>query len=64
MNEGILDSILPYLAGYKKPTRTTSDYVPIIKKNSMADVTKPDSFSGIYLSLLMSIVHHTEIFNV
>ncbi|CAH2240432.1 jg6176, partial [Pararge aegeria aegeria] len=47
INEGILDSILPYLVGYKKPSKTTSVYAPIIKStppNSSTDVKKPASF--------------------
>nr|XP_021182427.2 SANT and BTB domain regulator of class switch recombination [Helicoverpa armigera] len=47
VNEGILDSILPYLVGYKKPSKTTSVYTPIIKKvPSGTDVKKPASFGG------------------
>ncbi|XP_013167633.1 PREDICTED: uncharacterized protein KIAA1841 homolog [Papilio xuthus] len=47
INEGILDSILPYLVGYKKPSKTTSVYTPIIKKsNNESDVKKPASFGG------------------
>ncbi|CAB3246128.1 unnamed protein product [Arctia plantaginis] len=49
VNEGILDSILPYLLGYKKPSKTTSVYAPIIKKTPSAntvDVKKPASFGG------------------
>nr|XP_034827909.1 uncharacterized protein KIAA1841 homolog [Maniola hyperantus] len=49
INEGILDSILPYLVGYKKPAKTTSVYAPTIKKSppaSSADVNKPASFGG------------------
>ncbi|XP_052738882.1 uncharacterized protein LOC112050728 [Bicyclus anynana] len=49
INEGILDSILPYLVGYKKQSKTTSVYAPIIKKSptsSSADVKKPASFGG------------------
>ncbi|KAG7303234.1 hypothetical protein JYU34_011701 [Plutella xylostella] len=48
MNEGILDSILPYLVGYKKPVKTTSVYVPIIKKTTSTtnDIKKPTSFGG------------------
>ncbi|XP_039751919.1 uncharacterized protein LOC120627868 [Pararge aegeria] len=49
INEGILDSILPYLVGYKKPSKTTSVYAPIIKStppNSSTDVKKPASFGG------------------
>ncbi|CAH0402873.1 unnamed protein product [Chilo suppressalis] len=49
INEGILDSILPYLVGYKKPSKTTSVYTPIIKKapsNTTLDVKKPGSFGG------------------
>lgn len=49
INEGILDSILPYLIGYKKPNKTTSVYTPIIKKvlsTSTTDVKKPASFGG------------------
>ncbi|XP_028030603.1 uncharacterized protein KIAA1841 isoform X2 [Bombyx mandarina] len=49
INEGILDSILPYLVGYKKPSKTTSVYVPVIKKtqsNPTTDVKKPASFGG------------------
>ncbi|KAM3957862.1 LOW QUALITY PROTEIN: uncharacterized protein ACR2FA_008130 [Aphomia sociella] len=49
INEGILDSILPYLVGYKKPSKTTSVYTPIIKKvssNSTTDIKKPASFGG------------------
>ncbi|XP_049879408.1 SANT and BTB domain regulator of class switch recombination [Pectinophora gossypiella] len=48
INEGILDSILPYLVGYKKPTKTTSAYAPIIKKSSTTstEVKKPASFGG------------------
>lgn len=53
INEGILDSILPYLVGYKKPSKTTSVYTPIIKKvpsNTGTDVKKPASFGGKYTS--------------
>ncbi|CAG9791276.1 unnamed protein product [Diatraea saccharalis] len=49
INEGILDSILPYLVGYKKPSKTTSVYTPIIKKassNTTLDIKKPGSFGG------------------
>ncbi|XP_050353741.1 SANT and BTB domain regulator of class switch recombination [Nymphalis io] len=49
INEGILDSILPYLVGYKKPSKTTSVYTPIIKKtpsNVSTDVKKPASFGA------------------
>ncbi|CAG5047264.1 unnamed protein product [Parnassius apollo] len=49
INEGILDSILPYLVEYKKPSKTTSAYTPIIKKNSSTNVNevkKPASFGG------------------
>ncbi|XP_068623398.1 SANT and BTB domain regulator of class switch recombination [Battus philenor] len=49
INEGILDSILPYLVGYKKPSKTTSVYTPIIKKsssNNVVDVKKLASFGG------------------
>ncbi|XP_053616837.1 uncharacterized protein LOC128678965 isoform X2 [Plodia interpunctella] len=48
INEGILDSILPYLVGYKKPTKTTSTYAPVIKKasTSSTDIKKPASFQG------------------
>ncbi|CAH0696749.1 unnamed protein product [Spodoptera exigua] len=49
VNEGILDSILPYLVGYKKPSKTTSVYTPIIKKvtsGTTVDVKKPASFGG------------------
>ncbi|CAG4931660.1 unnamed protein product [Colias eurytheme] len=50
INEGILDSILPYLVGYKKPLKTTSVYAPIIKKTSSnistTEVKKPASFEG------------------
>ncbi|CAH0713446.1 unnamed protein product, partial [Brenthis ino] len=49
INEGILDSILPYLVGYKKPSKTTSVYGPIIKKTpstTSTDVKKPASFGG------------------
>ncbi|XP_052757655.1 SANT and BTB domain regulator of class switch recombination [Galleria mellonella] len=49
INEGILDSILPYLVGYKKSSKTTSVYAPIIKKapsNSTSDLKKPASFGG------------------
>ena len=49
VNEGILDSILPYLVGYKKPAKTTSVYTPIIKKVSSGagvDIKKPASFEG------------------
>lgn len=52
INEGILDSILPYLVGYKKPSKTTSVYAPIIKKtssNTSTDVKKPASFGGKYI---------------
>ncbi|XP_041972001.1 uncharacterized protein KIAA1841 isoform X2 [Aricia agestis] len=48
INEGILDSILPYLVGYKKPIKTTSAYTPIIKKSpsTSAEVKKPASFGA------------------
>lgn len=49
INEGILDSILPYLVGYKKPLKTSSVYTPIIKKvpsATSADIKKPASFGG------------------
>ncbi|XP_075984076.1 uncharacterized protein LOC142981834 isoform X2 [Anticarsia gemmatalis] len=49
VNEGILDSILPYLVGYKKPAKTTSVYAPIIKKTTsgtVVEVKKPSSFGG------------------
>lgn len=49
INEGILDSILPYLVGYKKPLKTTSAYTPVIKKTSSTGTTalkKPASFGG------------------
>ncbi|XP_032527897.1 SANT and BTB domain regulator of class switch recombination isoform X1 [Danaus plexippus] len=49
INEGILDSILPYLVGYKKPSKTTSVYAPIIKKSpssSSTEIKKPASFGG------------------
>ncbi|KAG6443089.1 hypothetical protein O3G_MSEX002666 [Manduca sexta] len=48
INEGILDSILPYLVGYKKPSKTTSVYAPVIKKvpSNATDVKKPASFGG------------------
>ncbi|XP_072939568.1 uncharacterized protein [Epargyreus clarus] len=49
INEGILDSILPYLVGYKKPSKTTSVYTPAIKKSPSTvstDVKKPASFGG------------------
>ncbi|XP_063541605.1 SANT and BTB domain regulator of class switch recombination [Cydia strobilella] len=49
INEGILDSILPYLVGYKKPTKTTSSYTPIIKKplsSTSTEVKKPASFGN------------------
>ncbi|KAL4718953.1 hypothetical protein ACJJTC_005171 [Scirpophaga incertulas] len=49
INEGLLDSILPYLVGYKKPTKTTSVYTPLIKKapsNPSMDVKKLASFGG------------------
>ncbi|XP_045523567.1 SANT and BTB domain regulator of class switch recombination [Pieris brassicae] len=49
INEGILDSILPYLVGYKKPAKTTSVYAPIMKKtvsSTSADIKKPASFDG------------------
>lgn len=53
INEGILDSILPYLVGYKKPSKTTSVYTPIIKKsNNESDVKKPASFGGISIFYL------------
>ncbi|GBP35702.1 Uncharacterized protein KIAA1841 homolog [Eumeta japonica] len=47
-NEGILDSILPYLVGYKKAAKTTSLYMPIIKKppSSGGDMKKPASFGA------------------
>lgn len=47
INEGVLDSILPYI-GYKKPSKTTSVYTPIIKKTSSnaADIKKLASFGG------------------
>ncbi|XP_022831614.1 uncharacterized protein KIAA1841 homolog isoform X2 [Spodoptera litura] len=49
VNEGILDSILPYLVGYKKPSKTASVYTPIIKKvpsGTTVEVKKPASFGG------------------
>ncbi|CAK1590010.1 unnamed protein product [Parnassius mnemosyne] len=49
INEGILDSILPYLVEYKKPSKTTSAYTPIIKKipsTNVNEVKKPASFGG------------------
>ncbi|CAH0595293.1 unnamed protein product [Chrysodeixis includens] len=49
VNEGILDSILPYLVGYKKPSKTTSVYTPIIKKvpsGTTVEIKKPASFGG------------------
>ncbi|CAK1552368.1 unnamed protein product [Leptosia nina] len=49
INEGILDSILPYLVGYKKPVKTTSVYAPIIKKTgptASSEIKKPASFDG------------------
>lgn len=47
INEGVLDSVLPYI-GYKKPSKTTSAYTPIIKKtsSSVADIKKLSSFGG------------------
>ncbi|KAI5634197.1 hypothetical protein NE865_13067 [Phthorimaea operculella] len=50
VNEGILDSILPYLVGYKKPTKTTSAYAPIIRKASSTtstEIKKPASYGGL-----------------
>ncbi|KAJ8712923.1 hypothetical protein PYW08_008227 [Mythimna loreyi] len=49
VNEGILDSILPYLVGYKKPNKTASVFTPIIKKVSSGtavEIKKPASFGG------------------
>ncbi|KOB64735.1 Uncharacterized protein OBRU01_23762 [Operophtera brumata] len=49
VNEGILDSILPYLVGYKRVSKTISAYTPTIKKFSSAtsvDTKKHASFAG------------------